>query len=1074
MTAAAERAFVAKCTWVIDDVGTQQTFLLGTRGFSTGPADTPPNTVVRELLKDPGRLQRELFSGARVTGVVRPSFGGMVFINEGGVLDDWASYGISGGPVELYDGVIGTPFPAAWTLVFKSYAAGLSASVPNERTEVGAAIDFDRIAVSLQSRETLLDTPVATEVYTPADTYVAGSLTKKKPVVLGEPGWSPLVLLDPNLLIYSFQTTAADGRFLTGSDRLRYVPYDGGVPYTFEGFYATPQDGLDPAQSPSPGHYKVYSPNGTTAPIGFYLDSTGPCFLRLGTKPVADLRIQPVGLYLANQAEGARRWTFVDLCQRAGLADVTAATLAPGSYVKVAGNRRLSADETYLDVMTDAANVSATAYGFDRLDRFFCFDLKDPDANPAEPIAFVFTEHNSRAFKRMSVPGQERPVWQVNVSAGQTHPGTVNGGAAAQLQEELTREPWRDQFTISSASVRQANPGAISVNVKFDGNEFADGDSAKLAFGQRYIELYGGRREIFTLECTRFDATTIGLELGARVQILRPRFGCDTGRQFRVVTQVFNLAQRTITFGLWGGAAGPSDAVLGGGSGPVRPVDDGAGYFIDRLPAPYTFAAIIAPNKVLAGIQSMPAPYEYCLIEGSVPIGSVGAADPFIDKVILLIEPTGAGGSTSFVDLSPVANPLTAVGNVQTSTALSPATGTTALFDGTGDLIRLDDPVSDAAFVPGTGPLCIEALMTLDNGGGNLIGRLKNVTNGFDEWALFVGAGTASFYYGLRGSNQALIELHFPVSIPATTLVFVTVERAENGGWYCWLDGVPGTQYRFAPRALSLSFGPLTTGVHVDTVALVDNAKEVEVGGCFIPSNIQSHLRYLRVTLAERHPPGVPFTPPPEVGTTIPLSAAKTLLDLRFDGADAATTTVDSSPYAWPVALTGGGELDTAQKVSGTASLWCNGTGGRAVVTGATGLVPAYPGGDLVIYVRPATVADCVLAILGDAAGYSWRLGVVSGKVQLIDNALPGYPAVTITGTAAPSLSVATWTKVTVRRGSLPSAVINLLVNDVFVGWAPWTPTLYGVSPAALTIGADYDGSDAFHGHIDAVVVALN
>ena len=46
-----------------------------------------------------GTMRRELFSGTRVTGAVRPSFGELVLINADGGLDAWMGYGISGAKV---------------------------------------------------------------------------------------------------------------------------------------------------------------------------------------------------------------------------------------------------------------------------------------------------------------------------------------------------------------------------------------------------------------------------------------------------------------------------------------------------------------------------------------------------------------------------------------------------------------------------------------------------------------------------------------------------------------------------------------------------------------------------------------------------------------------------------------------------------------------------------------------------------------------------------------------------------------------------------------------------------------
>jgi hypothetical protein len=215
------------------------------------------------------------------------------------------------------------------------------------------------------------------------------------------------------------------------------------------------------------------------------------------------------------------------------------------------------------------------------------------------------------------------------------------------------------------------------------------------------------------------------------------------------------------------------------------------------------------------------------------------------------------------------------------------------------------------------------------------------------------------------------------------------------------------------------------------------------------------------------------FTPPWTSGSISPLAPLTTLLNLQFDGADAATTTTDSSVYAWTVTLSGGAELDTAQKYSGTASLLCNGSGGRAVVSG-TGAYLQSPGPELVFYVRPTTVSNCVLMTKGDAAGFTFKLSVASGKIKLDNNGLGSLASVTASG--APSLTAGTWSKVSVRYvdpGTL-FGTIEVSVDDVVGGTLPWTVGSGNVpNTANLTIGADYDGSSAFSGHIDVVTVEL-
>lgn len=145
--------FTAEITLVVDGSGATQNFYFATEGFATKAADTPSNTVIRELLLDPGSIRRELFSGARLVGENRPSFGQLVLINASGILDDWIGYGVSGAKVVVRYGEAGAAYPAAFTTVYVSYAYSL-------------IVDFDQVRVLLRDRLYLLDRPVVQSVFT--------------------------------------------------------------------------------------------------------------------------------------------------------------------------------------------------------------------------------------------------------------------------------------------------------------------------------------------------------------------------------------------------------------------------------------------------------------------------------------------------------------------------------------------------------------------------------------------------------------------------------------------------------------------------------------------------------------------------------------------------------------------------------------------------------------------------------------------------------------------------------------------------------------------------------------------
>ena len=160
--------FVAEITLTVDGAGTTQTFYFATSGFATKPSDTPANTYIAPRLQSAGTLRRELFSGTRVAGVVRPSFGELLLFNGDGALDAWIGYGVSGGKVTVRMGDEDAAYPGGYTTVYVAYAQQLIAN-------------FDTIQVVLRDRINLLDQPIVTAQFTGAGglegtTGVAGKL----------------------------------------------------------------------------------------------------------------------------------------------------------------------------------------------------------------------------------------------------------------------------------------------------------------------------------------------------------------------------------------------------------------------------------------------------------------------------------------------------------------------------------------------------------------------------------------------------------------------------------------------------------------------------------------------------------------------------------------------------------------------------------------------------------------------------------------------------------------------------------------------------------------------------------
>ena len=496
--------FVAEITLTVDAIGTTQTFYFSTSGFATRPSDTPPNTYVAPRLKSAGTFQRELFTGSRVSGAVRPSFGEIVLFNNDGGLDAFMGYGVSGGKVTVRAGDEDAAYPAGYTTVYVAYAQHLVA-------------DFSEIRVRLRDRLLLLDQPLVTSQFTGAGGLegTTGMAGKLKQWVSSDPCWFPPILIDATLNLYFVQSSSP------GSLMAAFAIYEGGVAITRGADY--PDAATCLATPPAAGQARFW----------FGTSNAGPVYVRLGTAATLDLRVKGFG-YTA----GASSWTFAILAAQAGIAGGTGSGGAGAQFVD--DNR------TYLAVMEDACKVSLGYFGMTRLDAFVSGTL----AAPAVTALYTFNQHNAKNWSRASIQDMDAPVWSVSANVGQTYPGNFAAGASATNKEIVSRDPWWCTVAKTDATVKTANPDAVAIVVEANGRYFQN-TTDQNAFTSAYLALFGVRRDFYT--CTvPLDATTVALELHDTVAIKLPRFGLGAGKNMRVVTQQIDCDLREVTYGLWG------------------------------------------------------------------------------------------------------------------------------------------------------------------------------------------------------------------------------------------------------------------------------------------------------------------------------------------------------------------------------------------------------------------------------------------------------------------------------------------------------------------------------------------
>jgi hypothetical protein len=173
------------------------TLRYATRGFVTGPAETPANTIYDYRLKQPVNVTRDCFASGTTSGASRVGFGDLVLLNPDGVLDALAGYGFDGRAVTIRHATADSPaFPGDFTTVFVG-------------TMEQATCGMDEVTIRLRDRQYETQVPLQTSFYLGDNALPAGLegtaddlKGKPKPVCLGTVSNVPAPCVNTSKLIY--------------------------------------------------------------------------------------------------------------------------------------------------------------------------------------------------------------------------------------------------------------------------------------------------------------------------------------------------------------------------------------------------------------------------------------------------------------------------------------------------------------------------------------------------------------------------------------------------------------------------------------------------------------------------------------------------------------------------------------------------------------------------------------------------------------------------------------------------------------------------------------------------------
>ena len=489
--------FVAEITAAIDALGNTQTFYASSGdGFTTKPSDTPANTPICPFLLDPGNYRREMFSGNRTFGAVRPAFGEAVLKNEKAAFDDWRAYGFDGRAYTLRWGEQGAAYPSEFTTIFVGAMEGIT-------------MDFRELRIRLRDSLKLLEKPVLNETFAgtgdlEGDSALAGQAKQR---ILGQTLYPPPQIIDRTDLTYWISSGTGTGLSV----------WDMGVQLSNGGAYASLADLL--ATSPSAGEYRTY--------FG------GPVIMRLGSNPNGDLRIAFDGKQTDTTA-----WNLTDFIAEAGYSGTVTGTLDP------VGHLVDSSSTTYLDILTQSAARLGKFFGFNRLGEFEVEDFAAPTGTPV----YTFTRHNTVGPITRSPPdGAPVPAFRFNVNAGRSWPSQL-AGAAGVTRATFSRSPWYANYSHADETILLKHPSAEAINLDVQPSMAT---SIWTALRDKFVAWFFVDRDQITVK-SLLTAETLVLDIGDVVEVKIPRFGYDAGKLFKIVAVRYDLKAKKIEHVLWG------------------------------------------------------------------------------------------------------------------------------------------------------------------------------------------------------------------------------------------------------------------------------------------------------------------------------------------------------------------------------------------------------------------------------------------------------------------------------------------------------------------------------------------
>ena len=495
-----------------------RTLYFSSQGFTAG--STPPSggvahTAYEPRIKQPAVLRRDCFDKGTTGGESRVGYGALELVNLDGGLDYLADLGIDGQPISLIFGSMSRKGAPVWETVLVG-------------TVEQPAIGWSSVTLRLRERQAEFAKPLSAATFAGTNALPAGLegvddiKGNTKPVCFGKVFNISPPLVNTSRLIYQVNN---------GGVQSVDAVYDRGLALTKGADYSSQADMETTA--PSASNFRCW-------PAGGYF--------RLGSSPT--------GIITADVTQGANAAarTTAQLLKQVALSmgivagdinatDVTSLDTANAGEVGYWTDESTNAN----NAMDDLANSVGAWWGFDRLGKLRMQRLEAPSGTPAvylQPADIVRIDRVAN-----NDAGRGIPAWKVTLGYKKfstVQPNDLAGAVSITRRQELAKQ----YRTVSAEDATIQTRHKLATPLEFD-TLLIDAGVAQTEATRR-LTLYKAERATITARLA-LDASLIStLDLGVVVRLTLPRFGMDTGRDFRVIGLQPDYKLRLIDVTLWG------------------------------------------------------------------------------------------------------------------------------------------------------------------------------------------------------------------------------------------------------------------------------------------------------------------------------------------------------------------------------------------------------------------------------------------------------------------------------------------------------------------------------------------